>query len=73
MPSNVQQIFDGALSLPPAERASLIESLWSSLDRPDPTAEALWAEEAERRIAAFEDGRIGAVTADDVFAEYESP
>lgn len=40
-----------------------------SLDKPDPELDALWLKEAERRLAAYRAGELGAVGADEVFAE----
>jgi putative addiction module component (TIGR02574 family) len=68
-----QQVLNEALALPASERASLIESLLASLDRPDPTIDALWAREAEERLAAYDAGRMRSLEADDVFAEFQKP
>jgi len=40
-----------------------------SLRGPVPDLEAEWAEEVERRVAAFDRGEIPAYPAEDVFAE----
>jgi putative addiction module component (TIGR02574 family) len=73
MPVNVEQVRKDALALPLVERAALTDELLSSLDRPDPRVDALWAQEAEDRLAAFEAGEMEAIPAEDVFAEFESP
>ena len=49
-----------ALKLAPAERAELIEELIASLDRPAPVIDALWATEAEDRLAAYDRGEMTA-------------
>ncbi len=59
-----------ALALKPAEKADLIDKLLQSLDKPDSTIDALWAEEAERRIEAYEEGRLKAVDLEQVLAKY---
>ena len=57
------------LSLPPGERAKLIDVLWDSLASPEVTSrEAAWAEESERRIDAFEAGKLKARDAGTVFS-----
>jgi putative addiction module component (TIGR02574 family) len=66
---SAEQLRKDALALPPIERAALAEELLSSLDRPDPHMDALWAQEAEERIAAFEAGEMEAIPADDVLKE----
>ena len=58
------------LSLPPGERAKLIDVLWESLASPEVTShEAAWAEESERRIDAFEAGKLKAREARAVFTD----
>jgi putative addiction module component (TIGR02574 family) len=71
MPADPERILSEALALPAVERASLIESLLASLDRPDPAIDSLWAKEAEDRIAAYDAAGMKAVDADEVFAEFE--
>jgi putative addiction module component (TIGR02574 family) len=58
-----------ALELPANDRAALIEVLIVSLDKPDPTVDALWLKEAEDRMAAYRSGELDAVEAEQVFAE----
>jgi putative addiction module component (TIGR02574 family) len=73
MPTSVKELFVDALSLSAIERAALAAELLESLDRADPRIDALWAKEAEDRLAAFEAGEIRAIAAEDVFAELENP
>jgi putative addiction module component (TIGR02574 family) len=73
MPANTEQLRKDALALPLVERAALAEELLSSLDRPDPRIDALWAKEAEDRLAAFEAGEMEATPAEDIFSELEQP
>jgi hypothetical protein len=57
MSTHGEQILAEALKLPPMERAELIENLLSCFEfhsRKD--IDALWVEEAENRIDAFERG-----------------
>jgi hypothetical protein len=46
-----------------------VEALVLSLDKPDPSLDALWLKEAEDRLAAYHSGELGAVDAEQVFAE----
>lgn len=67
-----EEILAKALELSPMERAELIENLLSSFEfssRKD--RDALWAQEAESRIDAFERGDIAAIPAKNVFEEIE--
>jgi len=65
-----KQILADALKLPPVERAELVENLLTSFEfRSREKIDALWAEEVEDRIDAFERGEMAAIPAKDVFAE----
>lgn len=67
-----EQILAEALKLPPVERAELVENLLSSFEfRSRKTIDALWAQEAENRIDAFERGEIAVIPAKEVFAKIE--
>lgn len=69
MSVSTETLLRQALELPANDRAALVESLIVSLDKPDPAPDALWLKEAESRLAAYRSGELGAVDADEVFAE----
>lgn len=70
MANTMRKVLADALTLPPVERAELIEKLFFSFDAMDRKAlDALWADEAEDRIEAFRRGEFSAIPADEVFAE----
>jgi hypothetical protein len=71
MAVSAKSVLDQALQLPPEDRAALVESLILSLDRPDPSLDALWLEEAEGRLAAYRSSALGAVDAEYVLAELD--
>ncbi|MCX5809226.1 MAG: addiction module protein [Proteobacteria bacterium] len=72
MPKHAVNILAEALELPPIERAELVENLLSSFEfRFRKTIDALWAQEVEDRIDAFERNEMTAIPAKDVFAEIE--
>ena len=72
MPKHGKQILTEALKLPPVERAELVENLLTSFEfQSRKRMDALWAEEAEDRIDAFERGEMTAIPARDVFGEIE--
>ena len=67
-----KQILAEAMKLPPVERAELVENLLASFEfQSRRKIDALWAEEAEERIDAFERGEMAAIPARDVFEEIE--
>ena len=57
--------------LPPEERMEVVERILDSLDQPDATLDALWAKEADDRLAAYRRGEIKAVALSDVIAKYQ--
>ena len=59
-----------ARKLSPAERLELVDDLIASLDEGDPKIDALWAREAEDRLAAYRRGEIKAVPLQEVLAKY---
>jgi putative addiction module component (TIGR02574 family) len=60
-----------AVQLPPEERMALVERILDSLDEPDASLDALWAKEADDRLAAYRRGEIRAVTLSEVIAKYQ--
>jgi putative addiction module component (TIGR02574 family) len=68
MPHTMRQVLADALTLPPVDRAELIEALFFSFDNGSrEQIDRLWALEAEDRIEAYERGEIGAISATAVF------
>jgi putative addiction module component (TIGR02574 family) len=57
--------------LPPEERMKVVERILDSLDQPDAALDALWANEADDRLAAYRRGEIKAVALSDVIAKYQ--
>lgn len=69
MAASAKTVLDQALKLPANDRAALVDTLISSLDKPDQIIDARWIKEAEDRLAAYRSGELGAVDAEQVFAE----
>jgi putative addiction module component (TIGR02574 family) len=68
MTLQTKEILKKALLLPPVERAELIDQVFRSFDCDDKNDfDALWAEEAEARIDAFEKSKLKAIPAKEVF------
>jgi len=65
-----KEILKEALNLTPTEKAELIDKLLSSLEKPDKELDELWAGEAEDRIDAYEQGKIKALTIQEVLEKY---
>ncbi|HIJ96459.1 MAG TPA: addiction module protein [Desulfuromonadales bacterium] len=63
MSNLARTVMDEALSLPPLERAGLIEELLASFDRNSRAAvDRAWAIEAERRIDDFDAGETTSIS-----------
>ena len=65
-----EQIISQALSLPPADKARVVDELLSSLDQPDEVIDALWRKEVEDRIAAYNSGSLKSVSLEEALAKY---
>ena len=65
------EILKEALTLKPEQKAQLVDKLLSSLDKPDKEIDELWANEAESRIDAYEQGKIEAITLEKVLEKYK--
>lgn len=73
MVNTYDEIFGAALSLPPGLRAMLAEHLLKSLDSVQQAEiDAIWAEEAEKRVQAVEQGQVTLIPGEQVFQELRS-
>ena len=72
MPQSPKALSEQALQLPPVERMALVERILDSLDEPDPSMDALWAQEADARLAAYRRGEIRAIPLSEVLARYKT-
>lgn len=73
MSQNAESLSQQAAQLPPAERMELVERILDTLDTldtPDPNLDALWAKEAEDRLAAYRRGEISALPLAEVLGKY---
>jgi putative addiction module component (TIGR02574 family) len=68
--TSTASVFKEALSLKSSEKAKLIEKLISSLDKSDKEIDQLWSKEAESRIDAYDQGKIRAVSIEEVLQKY---
>ncbi len=62
-----KDILAEALNLEPVEKFIIVEGLLRSLDEPDPGLDILWAEEAERRLQAYRDGKLKGIPIETIF------
>ena len=64
-----KKVLEFALALGPDERFLVVEGILRSLDEPDASLDAIWAEEAERRLVAYREGKLEAVPMGEIFGE----
>jgi len=69
--STAKDILKEAIQLEPTEKAKLVDQLITSLDRPDKDMDKLWAEEAESRYDAYKQGKLKAVSLEEVLSKYK--
>jgi putative addiction module component (TIGR02574 family) len=70
MSNRSEQILKDALSLPPSERAKLVEQILASFDLANQERiDELWALEVEERLNSLDRGEIRAIPAEEVFEE----
>ena len=68
MRAQAKKILKEVLELAPIERAELVENIFESFDyESKEEIDQLWIKEAEARINAYENGKIKAIPAKDVF------
>ena len=67
MGNGLTGVIKDALRLHPADRAKLIDALYTSLESHDiQILEKAWAQEAESRLDAFDNGKIGSDSWDEL-------
>ena len=70
MGENFDEVLSAALSLPPGARAMLAGHLLESLDRENQKRiDAIWAEEAERRMQEIREGKVQTIDGEQVMRE----
>lgn len=62
-------LVEKALELKPQEKIVLIETLVSSLDKPDVEITKIWLQEAEARLKAYREGETKGVPIEEIFKE----
>jgi putative addiction module component (TIGR02574 family) len=66
---STKELLEETLKLKPEDRFALVEGLLKSLDEPDKSIDAIWAEEAEKRLKAYRDGKLEGIPMEEIFKE----
>lgn len=61
-----KEILEQAMALKPEERLMIVEGLLKSLDEPDQKIDEIWAEEAEKRLKAYKEGRLEGIPMEEI-------
>ncbi|SFF25514.1 addiction module protein, partial [Nitrosomonas sp. Nm166] len=64
---STKELLDAAMKLKPEERLTLVEGLIQSLDEPDKRLDEIWAEESERRLKAYREGKLEGIPLEEIF------
>lgn len=64
---STKKVLEQALALKPDERFLIVEGILKSLDEPDKSLDALWVDEAEKRLHAYREGNLEGVPMEEVF------
>lgn len=67
--TTTEDMLKQALKLDPAKRIERVEGILHSLDQPDPAIDAVWIDEAERRLAAYRAGKAKGIPIEDVLGQ----
>jgi len=72
MKQTTREILEGAMRLPPVERAQLIELIIESFDvEPESDIQKMWINEAQRRLDLHKSGDGNTLTEEEVFNRIE--
>ena len=66
MSTSADKLASEIRDLPDAEKLRLVDVILAELDKPDPEIDRIWAEEARKRWAAYNAGRIPTVSYEEV-------
>ena len=64
-----KKVLEHALALGPDDRFLVVEGILRSLDEPDASLDAIWGEEAEKRLVAYREGKLEAIPMEEIFGE----
>jgi hypothetical protein len=66
MATETDKLLADIRALPEEEKVRLLDAILTDFETPDPTIDAVWANEALKRWEAYKAGKIGTVAYDDL-------
>jgi len=73
MHKDLQKLIDEAKGLSVLDKLALVDELMAQLVLPDPKIDRIWAEEAQKRWKAHQEGRMEAVPYEKAMVKYRRP
>ena len=70
MAKTVDKLAKEIHQLPDVEKLRLVDAILTDLDKPDPEIDRVWAEEARKRLAAYQAGGVRTVSYESVMAKH---
>ncbi len=64
-----KEILSQAMELRSEERFMIVEGLLKSLDEPNKKLDEIWAEEADKRLIAYREGRLEGIPMEEIFKD----
>jgi len=64
-----RSLIDNVLRLSPPERMRLLNVIYFSLENPNEEIDNIWYDEAQRRLSAFESGKVKGIPAEEVLGK----
>ncbi|MHB9028712.1 MAG: addiction module protein [Candidatus Latescibacterota bacterium] len=70
MHKDLRELIEKAKGLSDLDKLALIDELLAQLDRPDPEIDRIWAEEAEKRLKMYREGKLETVSFEEIMEKY---
>lgn len=70
MTTRAESLVSEIRSLPEEEKLKVLDALLTDLDTRDTEIDQVWAREARKRWEAYKDGKVSAVSYEDLMAKY---
>ena len=70
MSSPSDRLEEEITALPDSEKIRLVEAILADLQKPDPEIERVWADEAQRRWAAYKAGNASTISYEEVMSRH---
>lgn len=70
MPTTADKLVDEIHALSDVDKVRVLQAILTDLDKPDAEIDRIWAEEARKRWAAYQAGRIPTVSYEEVMSKH---